>query len=116
MIDSEKLGFKRLIFATFKTYGAGMPDSDTLKIWWNSLMDYNSIQIRSAFNHHTKTNKHTPRISEILDILSKYGRPITIAQRHLPSPPPMTKEQRQAGLKRLRESANALFKSKEIPK
>jgi len=116
MINEEKKGFKRLIFATFKTYGAGMPDSDTLKIWWNSLMDYNSIQIRAAFNYHLKTNKHTPRISEILDILSKYGRPVTIAQRHLPSPPPMTVEQRKAGAKRLSEAANALFKTKEMPK
>jgi hypothetical protein len=112
MTEDEKPLFKRLILATFKTYGAMTPDNDTLKIWWNSLNRYNSVHVRAAFDRHINTSRFTPRISEIREILENQW-PLETAK-SLPAPPSMTVEERKAGAKRLHEMAAALWKKKEI--
>jgi hypothetical protein len=99
MIESEKDQFKKLLIAVYKMYDKTV-DKNSMRLWWECLVEYDSSIIRKAFSHHLKTNKWMPRPAEIREIIKLAEDTKKIRQpRELPHK--MTREQIQKGLDKL---------------
>lgn len=79
MWDSDKQPFAQMLVATFAVYGRQAPDSNTMRIWFRLLEQFDLADVQRAFDGYVATEPKFPptpaQIREMLGAGRNDGRP-----------------------------------------
>lgn len=77
MNEHDRHDFSILVASTMKMYEKAV-DADILKVWWEDLMDYSFIEVKTAFMRYRRSaagGNFAPRPGSIISLLSEDCRP-----------------------------------------
>lgn len=104
--DREK--FATVMIVTWQSLGRNKPDRETMRYWFDKLINYDLQTVSGAFDKWLTNNRELPTIKDILDLCKPKDD-----YYKLPKKPDI--EAQKAGLKKLHDFINQNLKVKRIP-
>ncbi|MES2636658.1 MAG: hypothetical protein V4605_04975 [Pseudomonadota bacterium] len=80
--ETDRKAFATMMKVTWQSYGRSNLDADTMRYWFDKLIDQDMPAVERAFDEWLKSQKELPTINEILKLCQ---HKVTIHSR-LPSP------------------------------
>lgn len=71
--ENDRDNFASIIKTTWQSYGRNKPDSETMRFWFDKLINYDLNTVADAFDKWLISQKELPTVSEIL----KLCKPVT---------------------------------------
>lgn len=66
--ENDRDNFASIIKTTWQSYGRNKPDSETMRFWFDKLINYDLNTVADAFDKWLISQKELPTVSEILKL------------------------------------------------